>query len=171
MIIPKYGPISLGLHFKGLTLVLVAPILILLSIGCSSSSFTLLSGEKKSLSDYEGSWLVVNYWALWCKPCIKEMPELNQLAIDNGDSIKVLGVSFDPLSEEKLLNVAKDFDIQYDMALNSPEPQLPFEIPTMLPANYFVEPNGKWHGPVYGVQSAQSVLGIISKIEKGEYND
>ena len=43
--------------------------------------FTLqqLGGGKVSLSDYRDQWVVVNYWATWCAPCRKEMPELSEL--------------------------------------------------------------------------------------------
>jgi len=43
--------------------------------------FTLndLEGKKASLSDYKGNPLIINFWATWCIPCIKEMPDLQKL--------------------------------------------------------------------------------------------
>lgn len=43
--------------------------------------FTLddLEGKKASLSDYKGGALIINFWATWCIPCIKEMPDLEKL--------------------------------------------------------------------------------------------
>jgi len=43
--------------------------------------FTLndLEGKKASLSDYKGKPLIINFWATWCIPCIKEMPDLQKL--------------------------------------------------------------------------------------------
>ena len=43
-------------------------------------AFTLLDdGTRKHLSDYKDKVVLLNYWATWCPPCIKEMPELNRL--------------------------------------------------------------------------------------------
>ena len=49
------------------------------------------------LSDLEGRWLVVNYWADWCPPCIKEMPELTSFYNDNKEEVLVLAFNFDEL--------------------------------------------------------------------------
>src|SRR5690606_11211450 len=44
----------------------------------------------------QGQWLVINYWAEWCAPCRKEIPELNALP-EHIDGVRVLGVNFDGL--------------------------------------------------------------------------
>ena len=50
----------------------------------------------RRLSDYRGTGLVVNFWATWCAPCVKEMPELDRLAADMGhERIEVLTISAD----------------------------------------------------------------------------
>ena len=58
--------------------------------------FTTASGEKRTLADYKGQGVVLNFWATWCGPCIKEMPALDQLARTlRGDNIAVLPLSSD----------------------------------------------------------------------------
>jgi peroxiredoxin len=54
--------------------------------------FTLatLDGEEISLSDYQGEWVIVNFWATWCPPCVSEMPYLQTLS-DRG--INVIGIN------------------------------------------------------------------------------
>ncbi len=42
-------------------------------------------GNEKSFSDYEGKVILVNFWATWCAPCIKEMPDLNELQKSAGN--------------------------------------------------------------------------------------
>ena len=58
--------------------------------------FTTATSGKKTLADYAGQGIVLNFWATWCTPCVKEMPALDQLArAVEGDRIAVLPLSSD----------------------------------------------------------------------------
>ncbi|MDX1607359.1 MAG: TlpA disulfide reductase family protein, partial [Candidatus Competibacterales bacterium] len=50
-------------------------------------------GRSHTLADYAGQVLVVNFWATWCPPCVKEMPALNRLQQQAGGPVQVLGVN------------------------------------------------------------------------------
>lgn len=56
-----------------------------INIGEIAPNFTLdnLNGESVSLEDYRGKIVFINFWATWCPPCRKEMPDLNKLYLDN----------------------------------------------------------------------------------------
>ena len=56
--------------------------------------FTLpdLDGKQVSLSDFRGKWVIVNYWATWCPPCLEEIPGLVDLYDNNRDKLVVLGI-------------------------------------------------------------------------------
>ena len=43
-----------------------------------SATFKTPDGGELALSRYQGRWLVLNFWATWCAPCVKEMPELDR---------------------------------------------------------------------------------------------
>ena len=68
------------------------------------AEFVDLNGKTVKLSDYRGKWVVVNYWATWCPPCVKEIPELVSFheAHSKKDAV-VLGVNHqeDPVAEVK----------------------------------------------------------------------
>ena len=55
-----------------------------------------LSGNVKSLRDFPGHPLIVNFWATWCEPCRREMPLLQQLQQREGpNGLQILGVAID----------------------------------------------------------------------------
>ena len=58
------------------------------------------SGEPVSLADYRGRPLVVNFFASWCAPCIKEMPEFERVHQDLGDEVAFLGVNVRDRAED-----------------------------------------------------------------------
>jgi thiol-disulfide isomerase/thioredoxin len=66
-------------------------------------SYTTLDGASGSLSDLQGKVVLINFWASWCGPCVREMPELDQLAQDYPE-LNVLAISIDDTEQE-----ARDF--------------------------------------------------------------
>lgn len=59
-------------------------------------SFTTATGEARSLKDYVGTGIVLNFWATWCAPCVEEMPSLAKLAgAVHDDNVRVLPLSSD----------------------------------------------------------------------------
>jgi thiol-disulfide isomerase/thioredoxin len=58
-------------------------------------ALTDVSGNTVDLSDFKGKLVLVNLWATWCEPCLREMPSLERLRSQLGERIAVLGVSED----------------------------------------------------------------------------
>lgn len=58
-------------------------------------AFTAPDGGKATLAQFKGKPLLVNLWATWCGPCVKEMPSLDRLAAREGSKLRVLTVSQD----------------------------------------------------------------------------
>jgi thiol-disulfide isomerase/thioredoxin len=56
------------------------------------------TGKKRTLADFRGKPVLLNLWATWCAPCVKEMPTLDALAVREGDKLQVVTISqdFDP---------------------------------------------------------------------------
>jgi thiol-disulfide isomerase/thioredoxin len=60
-----------------------------------SVTLTDAAGNALQLSDFRGKLVVLNLWATWCEPCLREMPSLDLLEAHFGDRIAVLAVSED----------------------------------------------------------------------------
>ena len=63
-------------------------------------AFTSRDGRKLSLADFRGRVILVNLWATWCAPCLREMPSLDRLQAKLGDRIAVLAISEDRGGED-----------------------------------------------------------------------
>jgi thiol-disulfide isomerase/thioredoxin len=64
--------------------------------GYADLAFTDASGTKKTITDFAGKKLLVNFWASWCVPCRAEMPALQALATKyNSDSFEVVPINLD----------------------------------------------------------------------------
>lgn len=75
-----------------------------------------LDGEWQTLDDLKGeNGTIVDFWATWCKPCVKAMPKLNQLYQEMADEgVKVIGISCDgPRSTGKIKPVIRSMNIEY----------------------------------------------------------
>ncbi len=92
--------------------------------------FTSAAGKKLTLADFAGKPILLNLWATWCAPCVKEMPTLDALAVAKGDALQVLTISQDlkgaelvtPFFEKamfKKLQPWLDTDIAWSMKLGA----------------------------------------------------
>jgi len=137
-------------------------------LSCSREpDFYLVDGDAKQLSDYHGKWLIVNFWAEWCPPCLEEIPELNHLyAEQEKHNLAIIGVSYDPLKNEELSELIEKWDIQYPIMAASPVPILPFKLPKKLPGNYIISPNGEILAKLTGTQDKEKLVNYLKMLQK-----
>lgn len=140
-------------------------VFILLSSCSGSESYPLLDGGSVQIPQQNG-WVLVNYWAPWCEPCLKEIPELNSLSKDLPEPlVAVVGVYFDPIKVEQLKQAKQKYQVKFPL-LSPLIKSLPVALPQSLPANYLVNRNGEVFGPLFGPQTRQSILSAIEKFQQ-----
>lgn len=107
-------------------------------------SFVDLSGKTHHLSDYKGKWIIVNYWASWCPPCMDEIPEL--VAFHDSyakDKAVVLGVYYGDYDLQYLTQFSDEFFISYPVLLmDDHSPQMINDI-YVLPTTFIISPIGE----------------------------
>ena len=132
---------------------------------CGRQQLSLLDGGTLAWESLRGRWVVINYWAYWCKPCIEEIPELNLLASTYPEQVAVLGVNFDGVQPPLLEQQRQQLQIEFDVFVHDPSQQLALERPAVLPTTLIFSPDGKLQATLAGPQTAQALaqaMGLIS---------
>ncbi len=122
------------------------------------------SDQPFSLKTYAGKWVVLNYWAEWCAPCIKEIPELNLLQAEHEDDIAVLAVNFDRVTGAELITLAQKMGIQFGSVDPDPADALRLSRPVSLPTTYIFDPTGKLAAKLVGPQTSAELLARIETV-------
>jgi len=138
-------------------LVFVAAMFVLSPALPDAVDFTLqgLDGKPYSLSDYRGKWVIVNYWATWCPPCLEEIPDLIDFHEKHKDSdAVVLGVDYEEVNADYLREFVDSHFMSYPVLLMSPDSTTELGPVLGLPTTYIISPTGelvaRQEGPVTG---------------------
>jgi thiol-disulfide isomerase/thioredoxin len=142
-------------------LLLLPALLIALSACGTKPDFETLDGDSGRFSDYRGRWVLVNYWAEWCKPCIVELPELKKFSDTHAGQAVVLTVNFDGADGDTLREQVRKLNIEVPVLLNDPAPLLGIERPQGLPTTFVFDPQGKLTATLAGEQTAESLAAAI----------
>ena len=105
---------------------------------------------------YHGRWVVINYWAQWCKPCIAEIPELNALD-EKYPQVAVLGVNYDGAVGDVLDKQLKTLGVAFPTLPQDPAAELGSPRPIVLPTTLILDPDGKLVHTLVGPQTLQSL--------------
>lgn len=143
--------------------------LLLLAFGAAQAAdfrLTDTQGRTHTLSGYKGRWVLVNYWATWCPPCLDEIPDLIALHNDRKNNLVVIGVALDYRNPKDVIDFADSMLVDYPIVLGNRELVRQIGPVQGLPTTYLFNPEGRMVAQQVGAITRQMVETYIASKTK-----
>jgi thiol-disulfide isomerase/thioredoxin len=124
---------------------------------------TTLDGQQVALRDFRGRWVVLNFWATWCAPCVEEMPALQALADEMAAQAVVLGINLREDSNT-IRAFAAEHRVRFPLLLNPDDATVLAYTVVGLPQTVLIDPSGVVMARAFGpVNTAELIATITSR--------
>jgi thiol-disulfide isomerase/thioredoxin len=108
-----------------------------------SLKVTTLDGKPYDLATQRGHWVIVNFWATWCVPCIKEMPDISHFVATH-PNVTAIGIAYDDTEAADIRAFMTKHPVVYPIAqVTMDKPLKDFDEPLGLPTTWLIGPDGK----------------------------
>ena len=122
---------------------------------------TTLDGKTFDLAAQRGKWVIVNYWATWCVPCIKEMPDISRFVAAH-ENVVAIGLAYEDSEPADIKAFLAKHPVTYPIAqVTLDQPPKDFDEPRGLPTTYLISPDGKVAKHIVGPVTEASLEAII----------
>jgi thiol-disulfide isomerase/thioredoxin len=138
---------------------------LLLLTACQKQETTTLidsNGQPVNLLQHPNRWLIINYWALWCAPCKKELGELNQFYTAHRDTVLMYGVEYDHPDLKHLQEITQRMGIDYPQLVTDPAKLLKLGDIAGLPTTFVFRPDGSFYKRLDGPQTVASLEAVLT---------
>ncbi|NDV92908.1 redoxin domain-containing protein [Alteromonas sp. 345S023] len=129
------------------------------------SDFITTDGTKYKWTSLEGNWVIINYFAPWCVPCLREMPELHSFNQNLPSNTYLFAINYDNLSKKELAKMLQKHNITLPVIQANKDTQLPMEKPPYLPATFIIGPDGEIKDTIMGEVSGAMLRARIQTLQ------
>ncbi|MGL4986164.1 MAG: TlpA family protein disulfide reductase [Treponemataceae bacterium] len=136
-----------------------------LKVGNIAPNFTLdtLEGKEVKLSDYRGRPVFLNFWATWCPPCVREMPDMQKIHTKYQDKLTMLGLNSGENKKEVQAFITKN-KLSFPIILD-PQGKISMQYNVQaIPTTYIIDKKGIIVEKKIGAMTEKQMEALVSKI-------
>ena len=128
-------------NLRGIFLILA---LSWIGVAPAAENFTLTDaqGKSHSLAGYRGKWVIVNFWATWCPPCLEEIPDLVAIKESRKD-VEVIGIAMEFQDARQVMQFAEGMFVNYPIVLGDRKISQSIGQVDGLPTTFIYDPQGR----------------------------
>lgn len=128
-----------------------------------------LEGKPHALSELRGKWVVLNFWATWCPPCLEEMPLLSKFHDKHQKTDAVVwGISYEDIGSDELKAFVTELKVSYPIFQGEESLEKLLEPLTGLPTTFLINPKGQLVASVEGPITPESIEHFIDQYPLSE---
>ncbi len=130
-------------------------------------TFKDIKGISHKISDYQGKWVLVNYWGTYCPPCLEEIPDLVSFAEKHKEDVVILGMDAGGTNIKDLQEFAVENMMDYVIAPVQESTLTAFGVLLGIPTTYVVTPAGEVAVRVLGIIDLDAVEELMQQYKSG----
>ena len=123
-------------------------------------------GEQVKLSDYRGKVVILDFWATWCPPCRRGIPDLIELQKTYKKKLAVIGISLDTDSRKNVVPFIKEYGINYKVVYGDNDVVQKYGNIQSIPTTFIIDQKGKIVSSYIGLQRKETFENEIETLIK-----
>lgn len=122
-----------------------------------------VDGDILTSKELNGKYVLINFWATWCAPCIEEMPTLVKLQKENADKLQIIGILIEKKDPEQLAEFMNKFGMNFPVTVGEENYRMAkaFDDVKMFPESFVYGPDGKFLEKFIGVIEEEQLKKLI----------
>jgi thiol-disulfide isomerase/thioredoxin len=127
-------------------------------------TLTTTDGKLLSLADYKGKVVIIDFWATWCGPCRRGIPDLIEIQKEYGKDVVIIGISLDTDTKKNVIPFMQKIGINYPVAYGTMEVTQQYGGVEAIPTSFIVNKNGEIVDRHVGLVPKSEYTDVINKL-------